>query len=352
MKQLIFFFALLLTSCILRAQVVLYDSLWPEPGTSIYIRIVDDPTSIHFAHSGENVNWDFTSLVSSSQDTIAYVDPANTPYFGSFPQSNLAINLGPSEIVYLQNDESVSQLVGIIGDPGIGTPMAIPINPALELFQFPYTYGDSILSTAQASILGTGAMFGQPALDSMKVVSTIITQRKVMAWGLLLLPCGGFPETLLEKGIITRIDSAWTKVPFFGWIPVPGFPMITTDTMYNWFTANSIHPFMQLVVDQYGTPYSASYYSGNLQAIEEYSPSGNFPFVVSQNPFENEVSLFSIQSGWNAKLFDYSGRLLLDDIKVKIGTTRIDLSGLKTGVYLIVLKNDKGEVKTIKIQKH
>ena len=351
MKKLIFPFVLFLTFFKLHAQVVLPDSLWPEPGTFIYMRIVDDPASMHFTHSGENVNWDFTSLVSSDQDTIAYLDPSTTPYFGSFPQSNLALGMSPTEMAYLQNDEFDSQLIGINGDPGTGTPLTVPLHPSLHLFHFPYTYGDSIFSTARAIIRGTGAMFGQPALDSMKLVSTIITHRKVMAWGLLLLPCSGFPETLLEKGIITRIDSAWTKVPFFGWIPVPGFPMITVDTMYNWFTANSIHPYAQLVVDQSGTPYSASYYSGNLEAIDEYSHSQNFPFVVSPNPVESEVSLFSTQTGWSGKLFDYTGRLLKDDIKVRIGTTRVDVSGLKTGVYLLVLKNNRGEVKTIKIQK-
>lgn len=351
MKKLIFPLVLFLTFFKLHAQVILNDSLWPEPGTYIYMRIVDDAASMHFTHSGEDVNWDFTSLVSSDQDTVAYLDPSTTPFFGSFTQSNLALSMSAMGIAYLQNDESASQLLGINGDPGTGTALTIPLDPILTLFQFPYSFGDSILSTARASIRGTGTMFGQPALDSVKLVSTIITHRKVMAWGLMLLPCGDFPETLLEKGIITRIDSAWTKVPFFGWIPVPGFPMITVDTMYNWFTANSIHPYAQLVVDQSGTPYSASYYSGNLEAIDEYSHSQNFPFVVSPNPIESEVSLFSTQGDWSGKLFDYTGRLLRDNIKLRVGTTRVDLSWLETGVYLLVLKNSKGEVKTIKIQK-
>jgi len=331
----------------LHAQVVLDVTMAPEAGTTIILKKLQDPASFQFIKTGTNLTWDFTTAATDGQDTLYYVDPGTSGYASSFPSANLALQQTETEIAFIENATDISKLLGLVADTGSGV-MVLPMTPPLTLFSFPYTYGGEINATSKIMIKGTGAQFGMP-FDSVRLVSTIITERKVNAWGNLILLHGNYPGALLEKGITKQIDSAWAKIPFFGWIPVIGFPQTNVDTSYRWFTNELLHPFAEISSDETGV-YAGNFYSGNLTGTSLVSVTNDIGFYP--NP---AGSLITVVFPGNTR----ETQILLSDLngKTRIKTSfsgsqcNINTHRLTPGVYLLHMQTGGKTIYTSKLVK-
>ncbi|PKP15939.1 MAG: hypothetical protein CVU06_15625, partial [Bacteroidetes bacterium HGW-Bacteroidetes-22] len=267
------------------AQVILTSALAPPVGTKLFFRELNSPAAFNYQRSGENLIWDFSTYPLSIPDSVMYIDPSSTGYQSFFPSAQLAVQLGENETGFIQYSTSDYALQGIVADVGFG-PLAMPLTPPLPLFTFPYTYGSNINSTSKTLIKNTGAAFGIAA-DSVKYLVTMNTARLVRGWGNLILPQASFPGTLLERAITTQTDSMWMKIPFFGWISVPGYPTTTIDSTYNWITGDLLHPYAESGFDDAGQPYYISILSDPSTSIAEITP--KLKSLVFPNPANNEI---------------------------------------------------------------
>lgn len=65
----------------------------PSFGDSVSARMFNYKINVNFLKSG-NQNWDFSSFAQVSETfVIKNANPANTPYYATFPKSNIAIEL-------------------------------------------------------------------------------------------------------------------------------------------------------------------------------------------------------------------------------------------------------------------
>lgn len=323
-------------------QVVLTSAQMPQPGTVLYFCEMASPDSFSFQRSGTALTWDLSQWPYTGYDSVLYTTPGSTPYGTNFPNANLSVTMGSEGYGYIFYNDTYSHLIGIAGDAGYGV-MPVPLNPPLVLFNFPYTYGSSINSTAKATIKGTGAQFGLP-FDSVKLVSTIMTQRAVNAWGTLILRSGTFEGTLLEKTVTTRIDSAWTKVIFLGWVPIPGFPMTETDTAYNWFTEVSTHPFVSISYDNTGVSTGGSFYAGDITSVHPPSQA-NIAFELVPNPVEEIALLSADRPVSSVTVVDIQGRQI-SEMEIKTAPALLNFETLRPGIYFLRVRFADGLVGT------
>ena len=334
---LVILFALL--SCkFLLSQVTLTSAQMPQPGTLLYVSNMSEPDSFHFQRIGTGLIWDLTQVPYSSYDSVIYLDPASTPYGSNFPTANLSVGMGADGYGYIYFNDNYSHLIGIASDAGYGI-MPVPLNPPLVLFNFPYTYGSNINSTAKAVVKGTGAQFGMP-FDSVKLVSTIITQRSVDAWGTLILRCGTYEGSLLEKTITNRIDSAFAKVIFLGWVPIPGFPITETDTAYNWFTGESTHPYVTISYDTSGVSTGGSFYAGDITSSKNTHFSAA-SLSIYPNPVKDQAQLRASTPIKNITIYNMQAQFISKK-EIKSASATLNLEGLKPGVYLLRVEMTDG----------
>lgn len=330
------------------SQVVLTSAQMPPPGTILYFSTMAQPDSFQFQRSGVGLMWDLTQVPYSGYDSVVYLEPSATQYGSNFPAANLSVSMGTDGYGYIFFNDNYSHLIGIAGDAGYGV-MPIPFNPPIILFNFPYTFGSSINSTAKAVIKGTGAQFGLP-FDSVKLVSTINTQRSVDGWGTLVLRCGTYEGTLLEKTITNRIDSAFTKVIFLGWIPIPGFPISEVDTSYNWFSGESIHPYATINYNVNGVSTGGSFFAGNITSSKS-SLSASPSLKISPNPVKDHALLTAISSIKLFYVYDMHGELVLRK-EINSASASIDFKRLKPGVYLLKVVFSNGFISSLKFTKN
>ncbi|MGC8865039.1 MAG: T9SS type A sorting domain-containing protein [Bacteroidales bacterium] len=329
-------------------QVVLTSAQMPLPGTVLYFCNMASPDSFSFQRTGAGLTWDLSMWPYSGYDSVLYTEPASTPYGSNFPTANLSVTMGSDGYGYISYNDNYGHLIGIAGDAGYGV-MPVPLDPPLVLFNFPYTFGSSINSTAKAQIKGTGSQFGLP-FDSVKLVSTIITQRAVNAWGTLILRSGTYEGTLLEKTITTRIDSAWTKVIFLGWIPIPGFPMTETDTAYNWFTELSTHPFASISYDTTGASTGGSFYAGDITSVG-HMPRDEHELLLTPNPVATQAVLSAHKTMSSYTLLDIQGRQITEQ-EIKTTSVLLNLETLRPGIYLLRVRFSDGSVATRRFVKN
>ena len=343
--------ALVFMALATKAQVVLDSTMAPAYGRLILSVYLDDPASFVFGKTGENLVWDFTGYPTSEIDSVLYEDPANTPYFSEFPDATLAIYQNEEGIGYIKNTAENYVLQGAAAaiDDSV---YVITFDPPTVLFNFPYTYGNSLTDTTEFSITGSGTDFGFPAIDSVRYKASIITDRIVQAWGSLILPDAVFDETLLEKNVTTQIDSFWMKVPFFGWIPM-GPPEISTDSSFLWLTDQVLHPYAELYYEE-GEISAVKHYYDHTVSIPDRSRPVSLDVKIYPNPARGNLTVvYHSPNDALLVILDMSGReVMRQKYPANSSELTLDLGSLKPGFYNLAIRdgNNRANLRFIRLK--
>lgn len=104
-----------------------------------------NPAGVSPGSAGASVTWDFSSLVTSSDDTGKAVAPTATPYFASFPTTNVAFT-GPGvlngAITYVTTSSSALQQDGYYSAPDTNLIMSDPMDQLRYPMYVTQTYSD------------------------------------------------------------------------------------------------------------------------------------------------------------------------------------------------------------------
>src|ERR1700741_4920579 len=152
---------------------------------------------------GANITWDLSGLSPSELGAIEFVTPSTTPYFSTFPSSNLCIKITPtgSSVSIYQYDKVTAtrwdQIANSYAGPGTGKDYTA--NPE-SFLKFPFQYNESFIDTFQSTSGG--------------VSSVTITYD---GYGTLKTPFGTYNN-------VVRVMKYWG----------PG------DYNYNWYTLNPL----------------------------------------------------------------------------------------------------------------
>ncbi len=348
MKQGLFMLVFTLLGMSAFSQVVLTSAQSPVAGQKLLFDKVSNPSSLQFARSGANLLWDFSQVVSEFSDTVKYVSPESTGFSGAFPSATVAMAQTDGFGMISVTDQ-VANLLGAIGDPGTGV-QPLPLSPPLPLFTFPYTFGSAIDATSKLVVKMSGVEYGMPTADSVKYVMTLHTIRNVQGWGKLKLKNQDFDGALLEKTVMTQTDEAFMKVFLLGWVTVPGFPTVSTDTTYRWFSGLIAHPYVEITMNEGGIADSARIWVGDynvgLSKINANSQTNSYPnpsssFVTISNPLLTS-------SSYRVSIYDVAGvevftAMLNTD---KAGSIVIPISTLSGGCYIVRLNSPNLELST------
>ncbi|HNL39843.1 MAG TPA: hypothetical protein PKH43_11930 [Saprospiraceae bacterium] len=202
------------------AQITLTSANMPGAGLTFTSDEVESSflSSLNIGAAGPNQTWNFSNAPTIDfPQPQYYLAPASTPFAASFPTSNLAFTDELSDTAdynyLLLNNSGMSQL-GLAGGTG-----NLNLNPALKLFQLPFTYQNSFNSTSQAS--GTS--------EGLSVSGTYSTDVVADAYGTVTTQLGTFPCLRIK-----RISELNLTVLFFS--------VIQKDTTYEWWTTQYKSP--------------------------------------------------------------------------------------------------------------
>lgn len=228
MKKTILFF--LLTTFFANGQSTYSSTNFASIDDSAFISNSDATGLIlDYTLTGENFNWDYSSLVPQTQDNLSWVNPTSTGYktvwcllngyiFNCNSQFNTNFNLatqitdglvlqgmGLTNIYdhFLKSNSSLSnKMLGAqITMNNTTVPFVLSYTDPDEVYDFPMNFNDNNTSTfALSADLSTLGVPLQISINGER-------EKLVEGWGTLITPFGTFNNTLKLKSTVTQTTS-------------------------------------------------------------------------------------------------------------------------------------------------
>jgi len=334
MKKFIILFTYLWLPFISNAQISITSDELIGAGDSIFLSVDKLPNNTLINPSGSGYQtWDFTSLEEQSIDSVFLFHADETPYFSSFPTSNISALVLPDSIfMYITKNETGLYQNGAVGDftnnGQINTVTAV--DPFL-MIALPANYTDMIKDTAVNELVSGSVKFNQ----------TIFSKDTIDAYGELSIPAGTYSALRKFRESI-NIDSIFTL--FMGnWI----FVSSSTDTVYeySWWTDDAEVKFF---LCSFSYDIDADTITSNINFVKEvrmsnvYTIPENAAYLVYPNPNKGIFSIKgNLQKINSVEVIDYSGKIteFYYDYSDEI---RIDISKHPAGMYFLRIRSEDG----------
>lgn len=276
MKKIYILFVMLLP-VVSQAQITIVQSDLPIVGSG-YINAVDDNYNAPMTPGGASQNWNYAGLLNADQDSLLCLSATGTPYAGIYPQSNLAAldpNTG-SWIYFISNSTGFKLNGGMV--TGFGNPLVF--NPPQMIIPVPFTYTNLYNGYARVQYDTTTVYMGNTVQARIVLYQNINISGD--GYGSLTIPTGTTANTLRIKTTTLETDSVYINVPVFGWIPLPGFtPIQSQTTNFKWLRNGGGTLLLEIDADSLGqTANRSSYllYYGVVGVAENMNASSQPPY--------------------------------------------------------------------------
>jgi hypothetical protein len=325
-----------------QSPITLGNSNMPSNGDTLRYTNVDITSLGNYNQTGQNFQWNFSSVISTGEGVRSFKSALQTPYALFFLQTGeygekIADTLLATPIAitkyynfYKKTTTPVNAFVADgVGLTITGLPVPSYYSDKDELYKFPMTY-PKYDSTSFKFKVNTG---GLVPIDYMKSGYRVTV---VDGWGKVTTPYG--IENCLR--LITTQYSTDT-------ITVLGVPVALPNYVrsYQWLTLNSKIPYMEIIGNLVGSNFTitqARYRgynkSGPPTAIKQQQDISSLEMYP--NPVKDKLWL-NAKTNFSFEIFDVNGKL------VKVLTSSetdqisfVDVSDMQDGLY--VLKASSG----------
>jgi len=277
-KYYLLLFCSFLFSITAQSQISLDASNFPQVGETIITVNATVPASLSVGSPGANQVYDFSMVEPIDSSTTNLVDPTTTPGGADFPNATHALG-DPDSYFYLEETTDAIHQIGLYADfIGMGTFMAVHLNPTSKIFEVPTTY-----NTAYTDDWGFSVTIEDPTgnVDSIRISSLANREVTFDGYGTVSTPDGTY-ESLREK-IYETTTTITEALTFFGWVEIQSETIV--DTSYAWYAQEGSGPLVSVGIFN-GAISNISYLA--LPPIP-MSPEANF----SAENMNNGVVLFT-----------------------------------------------------------
>jgi len=294
--------------------------------------------------SGANVNWDFTSdLTTDKFDSNVFVSPTTlTPT----PDSANILVISATGKQFEKVDSNFVQMI-------IDRPNNNIRDLNLKVFQFPITYGSVLTDTLNYFKIGTPADFNAALLtnigyDSLKAIITAFDTTTCIGWGTIHLP-----DTTCNV-LLTQIITV-SNLLLYGHFYATGWSLINSVVgiaphqrmvEYQWIGKNSKSYIARAVMDTNGInvkSFTYRYNPNKVSAIKSLSPASAQRGQILDVTVNTTQTHFTQTGNISVSLYQGTNTLLINSVSVINDTTlKINITLTQnnpTGVYDMMIKD-------------
>ena len=251
------------------SQITVNDSNLPSIGDTIIMAY--EYGSYSQGNSGPNQNWNFSSANGSIDMVLGFIDPNNTPYANTFPNSNLCVQIDSAAYYYLNTSINGLGSDGVV-DQGMiynysQMMLPTPLNylDTITISNIIFQY-DTVISPPIPSVFI--GLPGPYVIDSIRQSYGGIQKYIVDGWGQIEIPNGNYDalrvyESMYEfDNIMMKITDTTTGLS--QWIQDPSTPADTTweSSRFVWRTNDTNIKFnlAEIETDSLGNAFGDIYY--------------------------------------------------------------------------------------------
>jgi Secretion system C-terminal sorting domain len=289
-----------------------------------------DSTGVYAGSSGNNVTWNFSSLIPIPSDTETewMVTPASTTHGGLFPGANQVEKYSNGQFVYVNKSAGATYLVGFVDTVNN---IVLHYYDSMLFALRPISYGSTTIDTFK------NKFSSGPYNFSGGGTSTIHAD----GYGTLILPTGTYTNVLRVTIIQSEIDTLLN----------PHSTSVTTTVSHAWF--DGVHTSSLLKIDstkssQYATK-TVQYLADEITGVNEITAFHGFSFWP--NPAQKQIVVTTPQAG-KMMLFNELGQEVAN-YTIKSGAqTTISVQDLPPGIYCLLFQTETYKVSSNLIVSH
>ena len=333
------------------SQITVTDMDIMGVGDVVYMSEDFNP-NISLGNSGANQTWDFSSLQSSYTDVIDIISPIGTPFYSSYPSSNICVDID-GDFLYFNKSSSGILALGQ-GDSIFQQPtmfMPLPLNYGANHIDGPVTIIDSLIGGPTVNLLltsqGLSAMllsFGAAQVaDSINIQVNMTNTFDVDAYGSVIMPNGTFNALRVRTSVATSSDvlvyctdtltgvgSGWYSTPFS-----------TTTYEYGYYFMSD-DPSIRFALVEISTDSAFNIEAVSFLSEPPLSSNLNVSSEIKVYPIPATYDLFIESVGPKildkVELFDLNGKLIFS--KASASNIKIDVSKFKKSVYVLKIYSE------------
>ncbi len=353
MRTILLTFTISLLSLFSFSQITVTDIDLLDAGDYVYLAEDYNP-SINLGGTGQNQNWDFSSLQNNDYYKLDAISPNGTPFEQFYSNANLVIE-DEGDLIYINKSASGLHMLGI-GDSVFQQPamvIPLPLSYGASFTDGPTLVLDSLIGGPMVNILLTSQGLSASLLtfgaahvaDSISIKLDLTTEFNVDAEGSLTLPMGVFDALRVKVERLTSTDIAVYCIDTnsganSGWYPLP-FGNGDVETGYQWYSNSAKFTLVDLFLDSIGNQDgSVTFLTNSLTSINPLSlddiqvfpsPSSDY---IKINSSKNELIL--------ARLLDVNGKEITNFNF--FGSKEFNMSEFSKGIYFLELKTNDGSI--------
>ncbi len=352
-----------------QSAISLGNSNMPGGGDTLRFTSVQANSIGNYTQTGTNFNWDFSTVVSTTEGRRDFKLAQQTPYalffllaqneYGEKINDTLVGGTGSITITNYYNfykkqstpnNAFVADAVGITIS---GIPVPTYYSDKDELYFFPMTYPKRDSSTFK---------FSTPTVTLIPVKYSKQGYRitEVDGWGTVKTPYGTEPCLRLITTQYSQ-DTTVITIPTNSFIPIPIPPIKlgfqNYQRSYQWMTATSKIPYFEVTGNLVGSNFTIT--NARYRGFDKSAPptvttsvseiKNELPLVVYPNPVKDKLILDAYHDkNFKASIFDVNGKLIKQENNQQ---SQIDVSGLEKGIYILVIDNGNSILKFCKFIK-
>ena len=304
--------------------------------------------------SGVSVNWDFSDLAMGETCNYVAIDPAESPYFDSFPNSDIYFvctfvdgqGFTTEQHTYYNVEGDILQLAGnvsiSISNPSFDSIFIVFTDP-LDWGTFPYSFEDTSDDTFEGRVT---SYIGD---QTIVAIQTGTSTQEVDSYGTLVTPSGTFENALRVK----RVELAENSIP--------GIPFSTPQESYRytWYAENENGVILNLdsiVIKDFNGNVVSNELSGSYRMMGPTSTSTSsikpLDVKVFPNPTTDELNVEMTDiTSYKLNIYTVDGREVPYDIQHSGNDLmKIKLSKLNTdhGFYYLKILDANQNIQATK----
>ena len=347
----------LLQSSFSFSQITVNSSDFATGGDTVRISITSGNT-LDYSTTGPNQNWDFSTLVPTSQVLDTFHSTSTIPLFAQVVFGNFApakyhasyfreaTTLPLSQLTFLPvTINNIFQYTRLTVDSmtSVGYSMVINSNEipyksdTIEKnYDFPIQYGNTTFSR------------GYTKIDMNPVYNGILKQHRVHSstvdgWGSITTPYGTF-NALRIKHEINEIDSiSLTVASFPTTLPLQN-PL---RREYEWWTNGEKEPILKITtsevqgIENITNVQYRDIYRGLDAGLNDLATN---KIAFFPNPVSEELNFTNDGSIQKVNIIDLQGNKVIEYDNFKVQSNKINVSSLHKGFYLLQIETSKGRI--------
>ena len=329
MKKIIFSITFILLTIHLLAQIAIQSDNIIDIGEKVEIASSFSLNALHDASSGEDLVWDYSSLIAEETAFLEMQDPSSVEGFEYFPEANMVGYSSEESTFFYQKSNEAFDLLGLYESISFQEAKPHKFEPYQRIITFPSTYETSYVNEFKIS---NTFIDNETSADSTRSTTETVLTSAIDAWGELTTPFGTFDVIRQHlHAEHTFIEESFTD----GEITFSNVTVVNAYGVRFWSNdENTKYAVLEYEYNPDDLQIISAFWLNSTPIVNTSQVDELDDIVIYPNPSDGKIIIDGLTKPKEINVINYFGEKVYSHTISPLNNS-LNLEALSTGVYYI-----------------